>query len=90
MLLCVDARRVGRVGQLTVKDFQPTIPQAWIKPTLIGQAILYCNTVHVRYAHMGGLGASLVNQTVFRERACASERGRGRRENTVWPNLPGF
>ena len=25
---------------------------------------------------------SLVNQTVFRERACASERGRGRRENT--------
>ena len=33
---------------------------------------------------------SLVNQTVFRERACASERGRGGRENTVWPNSPGF
>ena len=28
-----------------------------------------------------GVG-SLVNQTVFRERACASERGRGGRENT--------
>ena len=33
---------------------------------------------------------SLVNQTIFRKRACASERGRGRRENTVWPNSPGF
>ena len=30
------------------------------KPILIGQAILYCNTVRVRYANMssrGGLGA---------------------------------
>ena len=27
--------------------------------------------------------SSLVNQTVFRERACASERGRGGRENTL-------
>jgi len=25
-----------------------------------------------------GLGPSLVNQTVFRERACASERGEGK------------
>ena len=33
---------------------------------------------------------SLVNQTVFRERACARERGRGGRKNTVWPNWPGF
>ena len=35
-------------------------------------------------------GGSLVNQTVFRECACASEKGRGRRENTVWPNSAGF
>ena len=33
---------------------------------------------------------SLVNQTVFRERACARKRGRGGRKNTVWPNWPGF
>ena len=54
---------------------------------------------HVRtYAHMFYWGlrvactrwASLVNQTVFRERACARERGRGGRKNTVWPNWPGF
>ena len=34
--------------------------QARSKPILIGQAILYCNTVRVRYLHMssrGGLGA---------------------------------
>ena len=29
--------------------------------------------------------ASLVNQTVFRERACAHERGRGGRKNTYFP-----
>ena len=35
-------------------------------------------------------GDGLVNHTVFRERACARERGRGGSKNTVWPNWPGF
>ena len=30
--------------------------QARSKPILIGQAILYCNTVRVRYAHMSSRG----------------------------------
>ena len=37
----------------------------------------------VRYNTTCCLLVNLVNQTVFRERACARERGRGGRKNTV-------
>ena len=38
--------------------------------------------IHALYGRVGAIPTSLVNQTVFRERACASERGRGGREST--------
>ena len=41
-----------------------------------------CQYVHALYGRVGAIPTSLVNQTVFRERACASERGRGGREST--------
>ena len=49
--------------------------------------------VHLNYTVVQGLSRDKaihnlgVNQTVFRERACGSERGMGGR---VWPNPPGF
>ena len=49
------------------------------------QRLSYLENGHVRAGdrYFKASRSSLVNQTVFRERACASERGRGRREKVV-------
>ena len=60
---------------------------------ICAKTLIQASLVHVLTQYSKHVG-SLVNQTVFRERACASERGRGgrailslaheRSPNTVW------
>ena len=81
---CVKCRgSLPAVGLDIISQGLFTISAACIKlprflvQCLAGASLKIRNTEH---------GSSLVNQTVFRERACASERGRGGREN--FPSSP--
>ena len=81
-----EATEFPKVRQLEILSFYFSVRPNFIENTVVATEFLgdrfSCDTGHNNYRRAPLALLSLVNQTVFRERACASERGRGGRKNT--------